>query len=142
MINVEIDNKGYNEKPSEFGLISNRLTNCETEYIEWSQFCDLVGNKGHAFLTSDFHSGKRNRENFKSQQIFALDFDGTASFNKVSQIAENSRKHLYSRRFYNADFRFHCVKMLANINHISCAFFLLKQKSAIIKFSDLKRAQF
>ncbi len=88
MINVKIDNKGYNKKPSEFGLISNRLTNCEAECIEWSRFCDLVGNKGHAFLTSDFHSGKRNRENFKSQQIFALDFDGTASFNEVSKVAE------------------------------------------------------
>ena len=88
MINVKIDNKGYNEKPSEFGLINNRLINCEAKNIEWSQFCDLVGNKGHAFLTSDFHSGKRNKENFKSQQIFALDFDGTKSFYEVSQIAE------------------------------------------------------
>ena len=88
MINVKIDNKGYNEKPSDFGLISNRLTSCEAKNIEWSDFCNLVGNRGYAFLTSDFHSGKRNKENFKSQQIFALDFDGTASFDKVSQIAE------------------------------------------------------
>ncbi len=88
MINVKIDNKGYNEKPAEFGLISNRLTSCEAKNIEWSDFCDLVGNRGYAFLTSDFHSGKRNKENFKSQQIFALDFDGTVSFSKVSQIAE------------------------------------------------------
>ena len=88
MINVKIDSVGYNMKPTEFGLISNKLTNCEAKILEWSDFCNLVGNEGHAFLTSDFHSGKRNKENFKSQQIFALDFDGTKSFNEVFQVAE------------------------------------------------------
>ena len=88
MYNVKIDKVGYTSKPTEFGLINNRLINCKTECMEWSDFCSLVGNEGHAFLTADFHSSKRNKENFKSQQIFALDFDGTASFSKVSQIAE------------------------------------------------------
>ena len=88
MYNIKIDKEGYSSKPTEFGLINNRLISCEAECIEWSDFCDLVGNKGHAFLTADFHNGKRNKENFKSQQIFALDFDGTVNFNKVSQIAE------------------------------------------------------
>ena len=76
-------------KPTEFGLINNRLISCEAECIEWSDFCDLVGNKGHAFLTADFHSGKRNKSNFKSQQIFALDFDGTASYSKVSRLRKD-----------------------------------------------------
>ena len=88
LYNIKIDKEGYSSKPTEFGLINNRLISCEAECIEWSDFCDLVGNKGHAFLTADFHNGKRNKENFKSQQIFDLDFDGTGNFNKVSQIAE------------------------------------------------------
>lgn len=88
MYNVKIDKEGYASKPTEFGIINNRLISCETECIAWSDFCDLVGNKGHAFLPADFHSGKRNKENFKSQQIFALDFDSTANFSKISQIAE------------------------------------------------------
>ena len=79
---------GYKSKPTEFGIINNRLISCEAECVTWSDFCDLVGNKGHAFLTSDFHNSKRNKENFKSQQIFALDFDVTVSFNEASQIAE------------------------------------------------------
>ena len=88
MINVKIDTVGYQTKPAIFNIISNRLANCKPKNIKWADFCDLVGNKGHAFLTSIFHNNKRNKENFKSQQIFALDFDGTISFNEVSQIAE------------------------------------------------------
>ena len=88
LINVKIDSVGYNRKPNEFGSISNRLINCEEKNLEWHSFCDLVGNKGHAFLASIFHSGKRSKENFKSQQIFALDFDGGINFNEVSQVAE------------------------------------------------------
>ena len=89
MYNIKIDKVSYNFKPCEFGLINNRLISCEAKCVTWSDFCDLVGNEGHAFLTADFHSGKRNKENFKSQQIFALDFDNTINFDKVSQIAES-----------------------------------------------------
>ena len=88
MYNVKIDKVGYKSKPTEFGIINNRLTSYEAKCVTWSDFCDLVGNKGHAFLTSDFYGDKRNKSNFKSQQIFALDFDGTISFSEVSQIAE------------------------------------------------------
>lgn len=41
-----------------------------------------------------------------------------------------------------ADFRLNCVKILANPTRISCVFALFRQKSAHLKFFDLKRTKF
>ena len=87
-LNIRIDNMGYTEKPKKYVLINKRLAEGGTTDLSWREICDLVGNKGHAFCVADFTGNKRNKENFKSQQLFALDFDGNTDYDKISTVAE------------------------------------------------------
>lgn len=82
----------YTEKPQNYVLINKRLAEGGTIDLTWLEICDLVGNKGHAFRVADFIGNKRNKENFKSQQLFALDFDGNADYDKISAVAERYGK--------------------------------------------------
>lgn len=66
---IRIDSVGYDKKPTEYIFINKRLAECEAADIEWQSFCDLAGNKGHAFCVADFKGNKRNTESFKSQQL-------------------------------------------------------------------------
>lgn len=72
---IRIDKTGYTEKPKRFTKIHNSLSNTQAVEIDFDEFCDLVGNQGHAFCVADFNGNKRGRDEFKSQQLFALDFD-------------------------------------------------------------------
>ena len=88
-INLRIDSMGYSEKPTkdEAAAINSRLSKTKCKPINFDDFCFLVGSKGHSFCISDFY-GKRKKENFKSQQIFALDFDGGADFHNILERAK------------------------------------------------------
>ena len=83
-IKVRLDKKSFQEKPNkeEVKGISIRLGNSLAEDIEWAKFCNLVGESGCSFSPADFY-GSRKNENFKSQQIFGLDFDGGVSFEDI-----------------------------------------------------------
>jgi len=58
---LKIDTVGYDTKPKEFTTINNRLTTIPAQEIDFETFCDLVGNKGHAFCVSDFIENTRNK---------------------------------------------------------------------------------
>lgn len=85
MYRIRIDTKACGAKPSqnEIPKISNRLSNTAAACVEWNEFCDLIGNKGHSFCVCDFSGSIRKAEFFKSQQIFALDFDGGITFEEI-----------------------------------------------------------
>ena len=89
-INLRIDSAGYSQKPTkdEAAAVNSRLSKTKCKPINFDDFCFLIGSKGHSFCISDFY-GKRKKENFKSQQIFALDFDGGADFNNILERAKN-----------------------------------------------------
>jgi len=90
MLNLRIDKFGYKAKPNsyEIGKISNRLSKSVTKEVAFDEFCMLVGEQGHSFCVSDFN-GKRTKDNFKSQQIFALDFDNEITYSEISKRAES-----------------------------------------------------
>lgn len=90
MINLRIDRLCYKVKPNSYEIakISNRLSDMIAKEIPFNEFCSLIGEQGHSFCVSDFY-GKRNKENFKSQQIFALDFDCGITYSEVSMRAES-----------------------------------------------------
>ena len=89
---VKIDSVGYIEKPQNFGQVNNRIGNTPAKEIEFNTFCDLVGNKGHSFCVSDLKGTKRCKEEFKSQQLFGLDFDNKdnkVTFEEILKRAES-----------------------------------------------------
>ena len=90
MVNLRIDKYGYAYKPNrnEIAKISNRLSESYAKEVAFDKFCTLVGEQGHSFCVADFN-GKRNKENFKSQQCFALDFDNNIKYSEVSIRAES-----------------------------------------------------
>lgn len=87
-MNIRIDSVGYTEKPMEYVLINKRLAESRAIDLPWQKICNLVGDKGYAFCVADFNGDKRNKESFKSQQIFALDFDNYADYDEISTRAE------------------------------------------------------
>ena len=86
---LRIDNTGYIKKPENYYEINTRLANITAADIDFESFCDLVGNQGYAFCVSDFYGTKRCKSEFKSQQIFALDFDNTGKYDEISNRAES-----------------------------------------------------
>ena len=87
-INIQIDCEGFAVKPDKKKTIeiSRRITENEME-ITIEEFADLVGNKGHAFLSA-YLASVRKAENFVYQKVFALDFDGTISVDEFLERAE------------------------------------------------------
>ena len=71
---LHIDKKAYSDKPKdgEIGKLSNRITS-EVVEVTVQELAERLG-KGHTAVLAEFE-GSRNTENFKSQQILALDFD-------------------------------------------------------------------
>ncbi|OGO85382.1 MAG: hypothetical protein A2Y24_03390 [Clostridiales bacterium GWE2_32_10] len=90
------DVKGYKQKPTaeETIAINNRITNTWLEFeIDSLEFlAKKVGEDGHAFLTAgffeyfnekDYIPARRIKDFFNEQRVFALDFDGTISYDEV-----------------------------------------------------------
>lgn len=90
MLNLRIDHVSYKSKPSkgEMAAVSRRLSETNSQDLDWDTFCRLVGEKGHSFCVSDFY-GTRKKENFKCRQIFALDFDKDAKYRDILLRAES-----------------------------------------------------
>lgn len=73
---VGIDNVSYNKKPEKYEIARARKR-AVTNYGEYDlkDIADHVGNYGHAMVPSILVGGIK-QENFKSIQLFMLDFDG------------------------------------------------------------------
>lgn len=59
------------------------------------KFAESVGIDGHTFCTATFMDGKRGKENFEQQQIFALDFDNKDPATAVSLEEVKARANHY-----------------------------------------------
>ena len=88
-INIKMDTVNFKRKPTsvETAQINNRISEKEAEEIKWTDFCYLVGLYGYSFCVADF-KGERRKENFKSQKLFALDFDNTVKYSVIKERAE------------------------------------------------------
>jgi len=86
---IKIDLVNFKRKPtaSEIVKINNRLAKTDAEEIKWKDCCYLIAEAGHTFCVADF-KGERRTENFKSQRIFALDFDNNAEYSVIKKRAE------------------------------------------------------
>lgn len=89
MYRIRLDNKGFSKKPdkTEIAEINKRLSVNRAAEIEWTDFCRLAGSEGHTFCAADF-DGTRSNRNFKSQRLFALDFDNTVDYETVKTRAQ------------------------------------------------------
>ena len=84
-----MDTVNFKRKPTsvETAQINNRISEKEAEEIKWTDFCYSVGVYGYSFCIADF-KGERRKENFKSQKLFALDFDNTVKYSVIKERAE------------------------------------------------------
>ena len=80
-ISLSLDNIPYNRKPSkdEIKSLSTKIggsaKNIDVTSNSIATLCNQIGANGHSFCTSTFKDGKRDKEHFEQQQLFALDFD-------------------------------------------------------------------
>ena len=90
---VSFDNQTFLSKPSADNarLISNRIGRSVKKFgsANIRAFALDVSLDGHTFCPATFKDGKRNKENFEQQQLFALDFDGGISFEEVKKRADH-----------------------------------------------------
>ena len=86
MYRISFYGKKYNKKPvaNEIAAISNELSEIELSYTD---IANAVGECGCTFSPAVFN-GKRNKENFKEQQLIALDFDNGAKFSDIKAHAD------------------------------------------------------
>ena len=80
-IYMSLDNIPYNSKPvkDEIKSLSTRIgdsaKNIDVTPDSITALCNQIGANGHSFCTSTFKDGKRDKDHFEQQQLFALDFD-------------------------------------------------------------------
>ena len=89
MINLCLDYYGYTAKPQkmEISSISNRITRQEvTDTLP--NIAEMIGNQGHTFTPATFYGSERRKENFKSMQLFALDFDSGICYDEIADRSE------------------------------------------------------
>jgi len=81
---VHLDTQGYTSKPckSEPGKINNRLTKNSIEISIEELSHQVVQPNGKTWVPSHFEEDRKN-DNWKSQSIFALDFDSGITFSQV-----------------------------------------------------------
>lgn len=86
-VKIHMTKQGYRHKPrkQEIALISKDITESAAT-VEIEELAREVGENGKAF-TPAFFSGSRRIENFISQQIFALDFDGGMTVDEFKERA-------------------------------------------------------
>ena len=77
-IKISYDDQGYRAKPSgdEVGRISNKIARTAKKFDrgELKRIITKIGSEGCTFCPATFKNGKRNKDNFEQQQLFALDF--------------------------------------------------------------------
>lgn len=87
-IKISYDDQRYQSKPSgnEIGRINNKIARSAKKLSrdELKRVITRIGNEGCTFSPATFKNGKRNKENFEQQQLFALDFDNKDSKKKLT----------------------------------------------------------
>lgn len=87
-IKVSLDEEGFRDKPKDeaIGKISSRIGASikEVSCINMKKFALVVGRGGYTFCPATFKDGKRSKDSFEQQQMFALDFDNKDPSRRVS----------------------------------------------------------
>lgn len=88
-INISLHHTAYCRKPTdkEVARISNELAE-SGGYIDLWELAYKVGEKGHTFCPVVFNGKGRTKDDFVEMQLFALDFDGEISYEKVKELTE------------------------------------------------------
>ena len=101
-IKVSLDGEGFRDKPSDEATlrrINNRIGASIVElrpiYDDMKKFALVVGRAGCTFCPATFKDGKRNKDHFEQQQMFALDFDNKDPGRRVSleEVKARARKY-------------------------------------------------
>ena len=100
-IKVSLDGKGFRDKPTSetIGKISSRIGKSIVELRpisdDMKKFALVVGRAGCTFCPATFKDGKRNKDHFEQQQMFALDFDNKDPGRRVSleEVKARARKY-------------------------------------------------
>jgi hypothetical protein len=91
-INLSYDHAAFLSKPTteDAARISKRIGRFKTQLTpaELHAFVRDVSLDGRTFCPATFKNGKRSKESFEQQQLFALDFDGGISLKDVVVRAE------------------------------------------------------
>ncbi len=74
-----MNKQNYQIKPTEFNKISNRIVKCPTEIDIVNFSKQITSPNGRTWIPAYLEGGRKN-ENWKHQQIFALDFDNGITF--------------------------------------------------------------
>ena len=99
IIKISCDQQSFKVKPSgdEVGWINNRIARLAKELnrSELKRAIIRIGSEGYTFSPATFKNGKRNKENFEQQQLFALDFDNKDPRKKLSfdEVKERARQY-------------------------------------------------
>ena len=88
-IKVSVDKENFSSKPegADAARISVRIGSEENmlKYPDdFIKFAHCVSTKGNTFCTATFKDGRKCKENFEQQQMFALDFDNKDDEHRVS----------------------------------------------------------
>ena len=99
-VKVSLDQMENWEKPQgkEIARIHNRLGSSIKELrspADIRNFTFAVGRDGHTFCPATFTNGKRSKDHFEQQQMFALDFDNKAQDRRVSFEEVRARAKKY-----------------------------------------------
>ena len=91
-IRICLDKSAYKSKPSknDIAKISGRIA-CNEVEDSIEAISEGIGNCGYSFTPATFYNESRKNENFKDQQLFALDFDCGISWREVVKRAEKYR---------------------------------------------------
>ncbi len=87
-IKISYDNKSYQSKPvgDEVRCVSSRIGRSARKLDRdgLRSAITKIGSEGYTFSPATFKGGKRNKDNFEQQQLFALDFDNKDSNMKLT----------------------------------------------------------
>lgn len=87
-IKVSYDYRSLSEKPNEILAASiSKNIGKSPKLLSWNGIRELaldVSRNGRTFCTATFKNGKRSKDNFEQQQLFALDFDNKDTNNPIT----------------------------------------------------------
>lgn len=91
-VKICLDKTAYQTKPTnnEAAKITNTIAKNEVEGTI-DVLSQYIGENGHSWTPATFYNGKRNNENFKCQQFFALDFDCGISYTEIIKRSQKYR---------------------------------------------------
>jgi hypothetical protein len=88
-VRICLDNTVYQAKPTkkQTSIINNKIASNEVEK-DVSELSKYVGEYGHTWTPATFYNNKRSNDNFKCQQLFALDFDSGIAYKEIIERAQ------------------------------------------------------